>query len=149
MSGLNRVLSICMGSSLGAKTICLGCNLGGTNCFNVGDSSHCFSYWHSKSRLSQCIACTITWLKVVGSCMVNRRSFMSSQNPNKNWFMSLTSSHEMTHASYINSKVYTKARRDPWRIICNLLVAACSLFKLLKKTPNSSRNASKLFRRGD
>ncbi len=53
MSGLNHVLSICMGSSLGANTICLGCNMGGMNCLNIGDNSQCFSYQSSKSRLSQ------------------------------------------------------------------------------------------------
>jgi hypothetical protein len=42
MSGLSRVLSICMGLSLGANTICLGYNMGGVNGFNVGDNSQRF-----------------------------------------------------------------------------------------------------------
>ncbi len=43
MSDLNCVLLICMGSSLGANIICLGCNMGGVNYFNDGDGSQRFS----------------------------------------------------------------------------------------------------------
>jgi len=46
VSGLNPVLLICMGSSLGVDTICLGCNMGGD--LNVGDGSQCFSCRCSK-----------------------------------------------------------------------------------------------------
>ncbi len=42
MSGLNHVLLICMGLSLGADIIYLGCNMGGMNCLHVGDGSQCF-----------------------------------------------------------------------------------------------------------
>ncbi len=77
VNGLNYVLLICMGSSLGVDTVCLGCNMGGENCFNVGDDSQRFSCWRSKSWLSQCIACAIAWLKVVEWSMVNKRSYTS------------------------------------------------------------------------
>jgi hypothetical protein len=63
--------------------------------------------------------------------------------------MNVASSHEMSHVSYLNSKVYTKAGHDPWQRTCNLLVVICSSSELPKKTPNFSRNASKLFRRKD
>jgi hypothetical protein len=33
MGDLNHVFLICIRSSLGANTICLGCNMGGVNCF--------------------------------------------------------------------------------------------------------------------
>jgi hypothetical protein len=42
-----------------------------------------------------------------------------------------------------------KSWHDPWQIIRNLLVDVCSLSKSPKEAPNSSRNASKLFRRRD
>ncbi len=80
MNGLNCVLLICMGLSLGVDTICLGCNMGGVNCFNVGDSSQCLKNW-----ISQHATYIIAWLKIVGSYMVNRRSFTSPRNPNWNW----------------------------------------------------------------
>jgi hypothetical protein len=54
----------------------------------------------------------------------------------------------MSHANYLNFKAYTKVGRDPWWKAHNSLVV-CSLFKSPKETPNSSRNVSKLFRRGD
>ncbi len=147
MNGLNCVLSICMGSSLGANTICLGCNMGGMNCFNVGNGSQRFFYQCLESWISQHIAWAITWLKVVGSNMVNRRSFTSPWSPNWNWLMNVASSHEISHASCINSKVYIETGRDPWQIVHNLLLVVCSLFESSKEAPNSSKNASKLFRR--
>jgi hypothetical protein len=99
VSGLNHVFLICIRLSLGANTICLGYNMGGVNCLNVGDGSQCFSCQRSKSRLSQCTAYMITWLKVVGLGMVNKWSFTSPQSPNFNWLMNATLSHEMSHAS--------------------------------------------------
>ncbi len=122
VSGLNHVLLICMGLSLGANTMCLSYNMGGVNYLNVGDGSQHFSCQHSKSWLSQCITCAITWLEVVESSMVNKRSFMSPRNPNLNWLMSIASSHEMSHASFLNSKVYTEARCVPWWRARNLFV---------------------------
>jgi hypothetical protein len=108
-----------------------------------------FFCWHSKSWLSQHIAYTIAWVKVVGSCMVNKRSFTSPQTPNWNWFTNVTLFHEMSHASCLNLKVYTKVGRDPRQIIRNLFVVVCFWFKSPKEALNSSRNASKSFRRGD
>ncbi len=81
--------------------------------------------------------------------MVNIKPFTSSRSSNENWFMSATLSHEMSHASCLNSEAYTEVGRDPWRRVCNLLVDVCYLFELPKKTPNSSRNASKSFKSGD
>jgi len=149
VSGLNQVLLICIRLSLGANTICLGCNMGVGNCFNNDDDSQHFSCQWSKSWLSQCIVCTIAWLKVMGLSMVNKRSFTSPWSPNWNWLMSITSSHELSHASYLNSKVYTKVGCDPWWRACNLFIVVHSLSKLPKKTPKFSRNASKSFKRGD
>jgi hypothetical protein len=62
--------------------------------------------------------------------------------------MSTTLSHEISHACCLNLEVYTKAKRDPWQRARNLLVVHY-LSKLPKETPNFSRNASKLFRRGN
>ncbi len=103
VSGLNYVLSICMGLSLGANTICLRCNKGGANCFNVGDGSQHLSCQCSKSWLSQHTTCMIAWFKVVGWNMVNKRSYKSPWNPNSNWLKNVASSHEMSHASCLNS----------------------------------------------
>jgi hypothetical protein len=55
----------------------------------------------------------------------------------------------MSHASCLNLKVYTKVGRDPQQIIRNLFVVVCFWFKSPKEALNSSRNASKSFRRGD
>jgi hypothetical protein len=63
--------------------------------------------------------------------------------------MSTTSSHEMSHANYLNLEMYTEAGCDPWRRGHNLLIGVHSLFESLKEGPNSSRNASKLFKGGD
>ncbi len=127
VNGLNHVLLICMGSSLGANTICLGCNMGGVNCLNVGDDSQCFSWQRSKSQWSQHIAYAIIWLKVMGLGMVNIRSITSPQNPNWNWFMNTTLSHEMSHVSCMNFKMYTKVGCDPCEkfVTCLLLYPFC------------------------
>ncbi len=145
VNGLNRVLSIFMGSSLGAYTICLGCNMGGVNCLNVGDNCQRFYCWCSKSQLSQHTAYAIVGLKVVGSCTVNKRSFMFPRNPNWNWFMSIASYQEMSHVSCSNSKAYTKVRRVPWQRAHNLFVALCSLFELPKKNTKSFKKCFKVF----
>jgi hypothetical protein len=138
-----------MGSSLGEDTICLGCNMGGMNYFNDGDDSKHFSYQRSKNQLSQCIACVIVWFKVVGSCMVNGRSFTFPLNPNWNWFMSVALSHEISHVGCLNLETYVEVGHVPWWRVCNLFVDVRSLFESSKKALNFSRNVSKLFRRGD
>jgi hypothetical protein len=58
-------------------------------------------------------------------------------------------SHEMSQVNCLNSKMYTKARCDPWRRVHNLFVVVCSLFELLKEAPIFSRIVSKLFEIGD
>ncbi len=63
--------------------------------------------------------------------------------------MNIALSHEMSHASCQNLKAYTEVGHVPWQKVCNLFVVICSLFESSKEAPNSSRNASKLFRRGD
>ncbi len=63
--------------------------------------------------------------------------------------MSTTSSHEMSHANYLNSEVYTKNGCDPWQRGHNLLIVVRFLSESLKEAPNSSRNASKSFKKGD
>jgi hypothetical protein len=78
--------------------------------------------------------------------MVNKRFFTSLQKPNQNWLISVALSHEMSHASCLNIKTYTKVGCDPWRRILDLLVAICSLIELPRKTLNYLRNASKWFR---
>jgi hypothetical protein len=80
--------------------------------------------------------------------MVNKRSLMFPQNPNQNWFMSIASYQEMSLVSCLNSKTYIEARRVPWRR-AHFFVALHSLSESPKKTPNSLKNASKLFRRED
>jgi hypothetical protein len=77
VNGLNYVLSICMGSTLGEDMLCLDRNMGGMNCLNVGGHFQRFSCWCSKSRLSQHIVYTIAWFKVIRSNMVNKRSSFS------------------------------------------------------------------------
>jgi hypothetical protein len=54
----------------------------------------------------------------------------------------------MSHVSCLNSKMYIEVGCDHWQKVHNLLVDVCSLFESPKKTPNYSRNASKLFKRG-
>jgi len=149
MPSLNRVLLICMGSSLGVNTICLGYNMGGVNCVNVGYSSQCLSCRHSKSRLSKRTPCAITWFKVVGSSMVNRRSFTSPRSLNENWLMNTALSHEMSHINCLNLEAYIEIGCDSWWKVRNLLVVVHSLFESLKEAPKSPINASKWFRRGD
>jgi hypothetical protein len=55
----------------------------------------------------------------------------------------------MSHVSCLNSKVYTKVGHVTWKRACNLFVVTRSMFESSKETPKFSRNASKLFRRGD
>jgi hypothetical protein len=52
----------------------------------------------------------------------------------------MTSSHEMSHVSCLNSKAYTKVGHDPWQKVRNLLFDVYSLSKSPKMTPNSLRN---------
>jgi hypothetical protein len=55
----------------------------------------------------------------------------------------------MSHASCLNLEAYINAGCDPWQRVCNLLVAIHFLSKSLKETSNSSKNISKLFKKGD
>jgi hypothetical protein len=55
----------------------------------------------------------------------------------------------MSHANYLNSEVYTKNGCDPWQRGHNLLIVVRFLSESLKEAPNSSRNASKSFKKGD
>jgi hypothetical protein len=57
----------------------------------------------------------------------------------------MTSSHEMSHVSCLNSKAYTKVGHDPWQKVRNLLFDVYSLSKSPKMTPNSLRNVLKSF----
>jgi hypothetical protein len=148
MIGLNHVLFICMGLSLGADTIYLGCNMGGMNCLNVGDGSQCFSYQCSKSWLPHSLC----------NCLTQGREIRHGQQKvlHVSTKSKLKMVHEhnlilwnMSHVSCLNLEAYTGAKCDPWRIVHNLLIVVCFSFELLKKTPNFWRNASKSFRRGN
>jgi hypothetical protein len=55
----------------------------------------------------------------------------------------------MSHASCLNSKTYIEIGCDPWQKVHNLVVIICYLSKLQKEAPNFSKNASKLFYKGD
>jgi hypothetical protein len=63
--------------------------------------------------------------------------------------MGATSSHEMSHASCLNLKMYIEAMHVPWQRARNLFVDVHCLFESSKETPNFSKNASKLFRIGN
>jgi hypothetical protein len=63
--------------------------------------------------------------------------------------MSTASSHEMSSVSHLNLEMYAEVGHDLWWRAYNLFVNVRSLYESPKKTPNSSRNVSKSFKKGD
>jgi hypothetical protein len=59
--------------------------------------------------------------------------------------MSVASSHEISHANYLNSNAYIDVGHDPRQKDHNLLVNVRSLSESPKVVVNSLKNASKLW----
>ncbi len=99
----------------------------------------CFSYYCSKILMSYQTTWAMARLNVVGYAIVNNKFLTSLHNPNWNWFMNVTLSHEMLHANYMNSNSYIVVRWGHWWNDHNLFIDVCSLFEFPKVALNSSK----------